>query len=1253
MFQDRIRVDLLTMRQYVDVWEDQVGGHVAYLQKQVEALQKAHVERQAGKMKTTKGASSIREGAATMQARAADILHGTAEYEYLSAAQCEQGMLSGTMLQSTLKVRNHSPNEAYVEVDVSNVKKAVLASFGTEGIAALELVLDRNTRSSLQIHIPDRGAMNRTMHGDKVFVCLVHPSMWTAPLGRRRLVHTSHASGEDEPFQKTAEGTGVKPPQHPSAMATQSVTGVVLGLESRECEEMVATIDPHTSSSIADSQAGATAIRSRPSSSSEGGAGSEVSKTEAVLVIPLDVRFPKVRVRTSQALLLTGMRVIIRVDKWDTGSQYPDGHYVRAIGPVGTLDAEVEALLVTHRALPYPFSASAQACLPDMTATDVISGGEITAATSALIDWVPPPEDVSQRRDLRAAGSGHQRVFSVDPPGCQDIDDAMSVDLSTDGSKYYVGVHIADVTHFVKANSALDKEAAQRATTIYLNDRRFDMLPKILSGDLCSLHGNKDRFAVTTIFEVDAKTFVVNKTPESIWFGRSVIKSVAAMTYEQGHRMLQGKPPDHPKAVPPPGGQAGGPVPQELRKDIRKDLEVLTQVARVQKQRRTQAGSVSFVKWDDCNILLNDNREPVALEMEEHLEIHDTVAELMILANSAVATRIFNEHPSAALLRRHTAPNQERFEDLRELTQGKEKTSGLNTRTNKALEKSLEVIRQRATKDVVAATTAMAITAMSEAEYICSGEAEVQKEHFDHLESQMQDSKPGDAAGTTMKPFEHYGLGLQFYTHFTSPIRRYADVMVHRLLLNDADAAKPELASSSKRGAAPTTALPVSLALSTVEKYSRSSMVEDPAEAAKRNYEGTIVAKVPAAPGLLQVPSLEYGAIIDDSQRAFETLAIAESRSATPSNGDGRGEKPRFSAANVEALCKHLNARNRRAKTISRECNHVFLSVYLSRHPVTMGAVIVKLKSNGFLAYLPILDYTLPVHLCDVEGMVHLGALKRKGWGFLQNLATVPPSQNFTDLGADVDVQGFPQVSVELKDEDEAESVLHLIARGGKPKKVFEFKVFDQIQVHLSCRISQESPRISKPKAIFLEFQEVPDKLETAQGLKNDNGRFKAPKDATAVKPDPKAAANTIKQQNRMQKGEGPSLHVSLNDLQHICEQREREERNRSEKEVAGAAVTTAKTKMNVKKVGDKGARLLFNDFARTPATRKGWLGAVNDTDKVKERHDAMALPNILSMSDAEKKRYAAKNDVRNMEAGAMARTKRLQAQKRQSKLKK
>ncbi len=621
----------------------------------------------------------------------------------------------------------------------------------------------------------------------------------------------------------------------------------------------------------------------------------------------------------------------------DLDSQYPDGHYVRTIGPVGTLDSEIEALLVTHSALPYPFSAAAEACLPEVvveddatnqeTTTTATTGG--TSSSRRLCNWTPPEEECARRRDLR-----DRRVFSVDPPGCQDIDDAMSVEMSPDGSKYLIGVHIADVTYFVRANSgilfiivsstltlflycrfvltypfvfivnlcvALDKEAAQRATTIYLNDRRFDMLPSLLSGDVCSLHGNTERFAVSTIFEVDANTFVVDQDPRHIWFGRTVIKSVAAMTYEQGHRMLQGQPPDpsphhhrdaeaKAKPLPPPppphpAGQAGAPVPKALQKDLRKDLEILTHVARVQKARRVHAGSVSFVKWDDCNLLLNDTREPVALEMEAHLEIHDTIAELMILANAAVATRIFQDHPSAALLRRHTAPSQERFDGLRSLTRGMKDGGGgggvsggvspppLQTQTNKALETSLAIMRQRAHRDVVAATTAMAITAMSEAEYICSGEAGVQKEHMEHLLSHMRDDgtpPPSSSTMAALKPFEHYGLGLQYYTHFTSPIRRYADVMVHRLLLDededDASAAAGDRGRVASKQAASASAgggggggggLPPSSTMSTVDTFQRATFVDDASEAARRNYEGMYVAAVRTAPGLLPMPSLD------------------------------------------------------------------------------------------------------------------------------------------------------------------------------------------------------------------------------------------------------------------------------------------------------------------------------------------------------------------------------------------------------------
>jgi exosome complex exonuclease DIS3/RRP44 len=236
-----------------------------------------------------------------------------------------------------------------------------------------------------------------------------------------------------------------------------------------------------------------------------------------VFLIPMDKRIPKIRIRTRQAGELMGKRIVVTIDSWDIDSRYPVGHYVRSLGDLETKEAETEALLLEYDVQYRPFPKAVLDCLPP-------EGHE----------WrVPANKDEpgwSGRRDLRDL-----IVCSIDPVGCQDIDDALHARLLPNGN-YEVGVHIADVSHFVKPNNAMDEEASSRGTTVYLVDKRIDMLPMLLGTDVCSLKPYVERFAFSTIWELtpDAEISAVS-------FTKSVIRSREAFSYEQAQIRIDDK----------------------------------------------------------------------------------------------------------------------------------------------------------------------------------------------------------------------------------------------------------------------------------------------------------------------------------------------------------------------------------------------------------------------------------------------------------------------------------------------------------------------------------------------------------------------------------------------------------------------------------------------------------------------------------------------------------------------------------------
>jgi exosome complex exonuclease DIS3/RRP44 len=225
------------------------------------------------------------------------------------------------------------------------------------------------------------------------------------------------------------------------------------------------------------------------------------------IFFPVDDRkVPPIIIRTTQRDRLLGQRIVVAMDSWPVDSSYPLGHYVRTIGPAGTKDVETDVLLQQHDIPHAPFSAAVLACLP---------------LSNFAIQYT------SDRLDLR-----HLPILSIDPPGCKDIDDALHC-IELDNGNWQVGVHIADVTHYVKPGTAIDLEASDRSTSTYLVNKRLDMLPGLLTTDLCSLKGNVDRYAFSVLWEVTPEADIVN-----VEFKKSVIHSIAALTYQQAQLLI-------------------------------------------------------------------------------------------------------------------------------------------------------------------------------------------------------------------------------------------------------------------------------------------------------------------------------------------------------------------------------------------------------------------------------------------------------------------------------------------------------------------------------------------------------------------------------------------------------------------------------------------------------------------------------------------------------------------------------------------
>ncbi|KAF3830632.1 hypothetical protein GH733_004451 [Mirounga leonina] len=506
-------------------------------------------------------------------------------------------------------------------------------------------------------------ARNRSIHGDVVVVELLPRNEW-----KGRTAALCENDSEDKALGD--------PPSEPMP------TGRVVGILQKNWRDYVVTF---------------------PSKEEVQSQGKNAQK---ILVTPWDYRIPKIRISTQQAEALQDFRVVVRIDSWESTSVYPNGHFVRVLGRIGDLEGEIATILVENSISVVPFSEAQMCEMPVNTPGN---------------PWKVSPEEERERKDLRET----HLVFSIDPKGCEDVDDTLSVRTLTNGN-LELGVHIADVTHFVPPNSYIDIEARTRATTYYLADRRYDMLPSILSADLCSLLGGVDR---------------------------TIIRSAYKLFYEAAQELLDGN--FHIVDDIPEFRDLDEKSRQAKLEELVWAIGKLTDIARHIRAKRDHCGALEL-EGVEIRVQLDEKKNIHDLIPKQPLEVHETVAECMILANHWVAKKIWESFPHQALLRQHPPPHQEFFSELRECA--KAKAFFIDTRSNKTLADSLDNANDPNDPIVNRLLRSMATQAMSNALYFSTGSCAEEE-------------------------FHHYGLALDKYTHFTSPIRRYADIVVHRLLM--------------------------------------------------------------------------------------------------------------------------------------------------------------------------------------------------------------------------------------------------------------------------------------------------------------------------------------------------------------------------------------------------------------------------------------------------------------------------------------
>ncbi len=426
-----------------------------------------------------------------------------------------------------------------------------------------------------------------------------------------------------------------------------------------------------------------------------------------------------------------GLKVSVLVKDFPKGSLTPIGIVTDIIGKPGENDTEMHAILAEY-GLPYKFPK------------------EVEDFANKLPTKITQ-KDLEGRRDFRGT-----TTFTIDPADAKDFDDAVSVKLLDNGN-YEIGVHIADVSYYVKPGTILDKEAYSRATSVYLVDRTIPMLPEALSNNLCSLRPNEDKLCFSAVFEIDSKAKVLKS-----WFGRTVICSSFRFAYEEAQQLIDSNG-DVKSYLPiltthPHPNSLGAPDVTGLTKDtpnqeVVDSLLILHKLASIMRKKRFAAGSISFER-PEMKILVDDKGKPLSVVEKITKSANWLIEELMLLANKEVATFVtksVRKNPPTFVYRVHDEPNMEKIGELRGFIHhfGYKMEQTANAKQlAKALNKLMDSVKDTPECDTI---QLLALRCMARAEYST------------------------DNIG-------HYGLGFKYYTHFTSPIRRYPDTMVHRLL---------------------------------------------------------------------------------------------------------------------------------------------------------------------------------------------------------------------------------------------------------------------------------------------------------------------------------------------------------------------------------------------------------------------------------------------------------------------------------------
>ncbi|MGF7073339.1 ribonuclease R [Mucilaginibacter sp. 3215] len=396
-----------------------------------------------------------------------------------------------------------------------------------------------------------------------------------------------------------------------------------------------------------------------------------------------------------------GIKAVAEITDWPTEAKNPIGRIKHILGAQGENDTEMNAILAEYG---FPLSFPAEVEHDAEEIPDVIT-----------------PEEIAKRRDFR-----NITTFTIDPFDAKDFDDALSYRVLENGN-YEVGVHIADVSHYIIPDSALDKEALDRATSVYLVDRVIPMLPERLSNGLCSLRPKEEKLCFSAVFEMDENANIIAE-----WYGKTIIYSDRRFTYEEVQEVIE-------------TGEG----------DFKEEIFKLNALAYKLRDRKFKNGAISF-ETTEVKFKLDETGKPIGVYVKERKDAHKLIEDFMLLANRKVAERVSKmgkgKHKYTFVYRVHDSPKPDALANFAQFAArfGYKINTKSDKETAKSLNYLMEDVEGKKEQNVL---THLAIRSMAKAIY-------------------------------TTKSSSHYGLAFDHYTHFTSPIRRYPDVMVHRLLFH-------------------------------------------------------------------------------------------------------------------------------------------------------------------------------------------------------------------------------------------------------------------------------------------------------------------------------------------------------------------------------------------------------------------------------------------------------------------------------------